>query len=546
MLGAEYRRYTAEHGIAQVLLTAALVLCAFAAAYFAVLPGMTASANAAPRSALLAETLNLGFLFVALGGFLWGGKAVSDGVMEDFNGNIWVWQQASVVSPLQFMLGKLFGAPVLSWLLVLLTGLCVSSVTLLHVGAEAAAQLILIAFLLLSIGFLFNLGSCFLLPYALKRLNKTQLGLLHSMVALLLAFILQSFGGLIVDVGLGIRQAAPVLWYGYVVPGVLYYITLSGVVAAIAGLSVYAVIRSCLLGQREVYFALIALLILGFLAGGSAAELWNQLAKTLTGSEGQAGSSFYAVMLSLYIVAALATYAALFFSTKSVVVIETFLAALTQSFAATMAAIPAWVMTGSIALLAAFFAVTNRFDAHSFTVIGLAAYLVRDAAIVLYFNFASRKGSRPDMAALGYILLLYFLVPPLLQAANQPLLASLFWVDIANPSLTAMLSACIQAATVSALAIRRYKTIAARHKAGLASPASLKFSIPILPLLVLPPRARTESPAPPADATTTVENEHKEEENFTEGYSLETVLKHMEKLDDNTLIRGEDYEERVK
>ena len=153
----------------------------------------------------------------------------------------------------------------------------------------------------------------------------------------------------------------------------------------------------------------------------------------------------------------------------------------------------------------------------------------------------TREGQPAD-----YSLLLYFLVPPLLQAANQPLLASLFWVDIASPSLTAMLSACMQPAAVGILAVRRYKIVAATHKAGLTHPASLKFSIPILPLLVLPPGARPQSPTLTVDTTTVVETENKNAENFTEGYSLEAVLKHMEKLSDNTLIRGEDYEERVK
>lgn len=495
MMGAEFRRYALEYGVLPFILIAFLVLSIFAAVYFSALPfaavwlgdsGMVSNTDAAQHSSILRDTLNLGFLFVTFGGFLWGGKMVSEAVMADFNANIWVWQQSSVVAPLHFLLGKLFGAPLLSWFLMLLTALVVGAVVLLQLDFVSALHLILIVFLLVCIGFLFNIASCFLVFASLKRLNKTQLSLIHALVALLLAFIMQSFGGLVVDVRLVSRQVMPVLWYGLSIPGVLFYSMLLAALAGMAFAAAYAVIRSCLTGQGQSLLAVLVLLACGFFFGGSAGALWNQASGAASGGQGAADSSVYAVMLSLFMLAGLTTYTALFFSVKNVIVLETFLSAVKRSFSEGLAVVPVWIIMLCIALVAALFAVVIKPNEQSFIIMGLAAYLLRDVAIILYFNFAYKKIGRPDLAALVYIVFLYLVVPQLLHAAGQPMLAALFWVDRALPSLAVMVSACIQAAAVWMLVFMRYRALVRAHHAAVMRPIAKKLNIPVLPTLVLP------------------------------------------------------------
>jgi hypothetical protein len=46
---------------------------------------------------------------------IWGGKNISDSMLEEYNSGTWDWQRMSTLSPLKMTLGKLFGSTIYNW-----------------------------------------------------------------------------------------------------------------------------------------------------------------------------------------------------------------------------------------------------------------------------------------------------------------------------------------------------------------------------------------------------------------------------------------------
>lgn len=87
---------------------------------------------------------------------------------------------------------------------------------------------------------------------------------------------------------------------------------------------------------------------------------------------------------------------------------------------------------------------------------GILLFVVRDAAIVLFFHLGPRK-SRADMVALLYLGILYLLVPGILAALDWKQAAALFfpWITV-NP-LLGMVAGGLQAAGAVCLVVRRWR-----------------------------------------------------------------------------------------
>ncbi len=70
---------------------------------------------------VLSKVSLLGYFFLTI---IWGSKLVSESIITEINDKTWDWQKMSSLTPLQLMVGKLFGSSIYTWLGSLLCLFC--------------------------------------------------------------------------------------------------------------------------------------------------------------------------------------------------------------------------------------------------------------------------------------------------------------------------------------------------------------------------------------------------------------------------------------
>lgn len=133
--------------------------------------------------------------------------------------------------------------------------------------------------------------------------------------------------------------------------------------------------------------------------------------------------------------------------------------------AALLGELPRWLIT--VVLVAAFGAAlllrqypeflyrSNLFYPRAY-VLASFLFLLRDAGLILYFNFGV-KPARADATALLYLLVLYFLVPGILSLLHLHALAAALLPWRAGAGSLTVASGAVQAAVILWLAVRRWR-----------------------------------------------------------------------------------------
>ncbi|MCC2658419.1 MAG: hypothetical protein K0Q76_3527 [Panacagrimonas sp.] len=391
-------------------------------------------------------------IFIGMTG-LWGAKLAGDSLNNELTQGTWDSQRLSGMGAWQMTVGKLGGGPVFAWyggalcLLVfaatsdwnleslrkLLTA--VSAAVALHAGALLAA----------------------LVGWRKQPRTTATPRSRGASILLLLVFAPQMF----MLIG-GRENAGEVIWYGWHI-AFSDFVLLCAVLAMFwATLGLYRVMREEL-SFRDPPNAWIAFLLFlcgftgGFFHGRVAGYAIPELSPLLA-------HLAFCVLLML-----LATYALLFGERKDWVKLRR-LADLARGgrFREAWEITPKWLASlalsgaavGILALACVATLPPMSAIAKLCTAAGFFAFLVRDGALVLGLNFV-RDQSRADAAAAVYLMVLYALLPGLLNVVGLHFVAAVFWPTLIHEQPVWLVLVLAQAAVALDFAIRRWRRLPA-------------------------------------------------------------------------------------
>jgi len=383
--------------------------------------------------------------YAAIGLFLlftgiWGAKCASGSIYEEVVGRTWDWQRLSGLDPWPMTWGKLFGATAFAWYGGLLC-LAVAAVGLHDAGAGMREWLWLLL-ALFTVLFAHALGLFLNLLYIRSRpLERARSGgSLYLFVILMM---------LMASWALGPSSEESIRWYGYSLP--LLEFTLGSVIIAWLWtlLGAYRVMRREFLHAARPWiwlgFLLFLALYIGGLTGHSPVE-WGFTAFLLWWA---------------------ATILALFVEHKDPVALRGLLSDLGQGdWDRASLRMPSWLIAlllataAAVLVLLAFAAGRLGWKgegdvAVALIVPALLCFMLRDVALFLLLGFAA-DAKRPEVSAVVYLILLYFIVPSLLGTLGLEGLSALF---IPRPDLAPPLALggpLLGLALAAALLIRQW------------------------------------------------------------------------------------------
>ena len=351
---------------------------------------------------------------------LWGAHLASSSITEEAQAQTWDWQRLSSQSPVELMIGKLFGSTVLAWyggawcLLAYL------------VFSVMAGQMPSSSWLCLSIaGAVFIQAGAMLMtlstPPDQRPVHQQKRGM-GALRLLAIIIVLQSIAGL------GSKLASSnstAQWYGFDI-SLLYFASASAIFWAawavfgcIQRLS--TLLRCPTTPTPWLIFVICCMLFFAGFSHGFADAINTSVAIT---SAGYYGISAYLIALALALVLVMQ-------EDKSPVSWRMWLTALrNKEYPLFWQRTPRWFATLAPVFIALCFAI---FAAESISPWLLAApllLLVRDAA-VLYSLYWTPVRTRPQLAFTIYLLLVYLLLPYLLSPMKP-----IFYPATENPALS--------------------------------------------------------------------------------------------------------------
>lgn len=380
--------------------------------------------------------------WVALGGFglltvIWGSGRVSASVIDEIADKTWDWQRLSTISPWTMTWGKLLGATLFAWF----GGAVCLLAFVVFAAAPQFPQPLLTVATLVGVAVLMHAATLAATLHVAAR-DLTRYRRSFGLLVLLLALWLLS-----ATVAMYRQADGDVAWFGWAIPGPAF------VLASIGVFALWAVVGA--------HRAMCVRLAVPTTPAG-----WIGFVLTLTvytaGLPAAAADGEHALALarSGLVCSAALTYVMLFTEATGPATWRRVLRRWElRQWRRLAQELPCWPLTWALAALsAAALALAGdvgRPGALSAATAGaLVALVLRDAALLMLFASSPRPG-RAEATTLVYLLVLYVILPGLLEALQLPGLAAIVLPLGKGDAAVSLGIAALQAGLAGALALRR-------------------------------------------------------------------------------------------
>ena len=353
--------------------------------------------------------------FFVLITIVWGTKQAAETIMNEIREHTWDGQRMSVLTPWQLVWGKLFGSTVYTWYGSLICLLAFA----LAVPDKTAAETGKIVLSLFLVGLLSHSVS---LLACLLSIQKERKYLKAQTTAILLLGIIVAVPLLNLVMG---RQDT-VTWYGRSYVGTDFVLCTLAAYAAWAGIGMLQLMRRELQMKNTpvAWYGFVLFLMTycgGFFQRQSArgADLFDGV---------------YAPVLTAFYVVVGLTYSMAFAERKDLLSLQRVVSLVGKGeWGRFLQRAPCWLLTlPTVVLTGIVLAGSTSIDVPGalprtacFVTAGIA-FLGRDLGILLFCNLAE-KNRRADLLAVLYLLLLYGVIPAILEALHMPGATVLFW-----------------------------------------------------------------------------------------------------------------------
>ncbi|MBF0102087.1 MAG: hypothetical protein HQK77_14385 [Desulfobacterales bacterium] len=396
---------------------------------------------------------------------IWGGKQASESVVSEVNDHTWDSVRMTPITPLEMVIGKLFGPTLFCWygglfcIIAYIISILFFSKTLLHfkfLGVMALngmmCHAVIISMTLIDIQ---------------KHASADKIG--HSTYSIL---------GILFSAWISIQGATAlkktrymVEWYGTHV-SYMDMVLLSVIFFTIwALIGLYRNMRVQLQLNNGPWIWIIFLLTLSIYLSG-----FLFIVKPNQNVSGVVLGSLY----TGFLICLLLTYVMIFCESKNSIDFRLMVQKINKKqWKALGNSLPIWLLSflmscfflliilmssilsqqGGVRLNVAYF--------HSvvplWLLLSLFCFLIRDIGIILFFNFKNRKSGKADITSFVYLLILYILIPSILFAAKWEAALYLFLPLIDTSMLLSMVGIMIQLALVYILLIDVWNKITVNH-----------------------------------------------------------------------------------
>jgi hypothetical protein len=396
-------------------------------------------------------------------GVLWGARNAAEAVIGEVREGTWDQQRLSSLGPWSMTWGKLFGAPVFIWYA------CVPALVLIVFGAAARSGFVD------AVGHAVLLVAVLVFAHAVGLLVSLQLAARDTIAAK------RSMVGLhLLGLVAGALLVAPAYnafmngWSGDSIAWFAMPFTVQAFTSATIGsLVVWAVIGCYRLMRTELQmrnapWVWIAFVVycMAYAAGIAWTDGGIRLGQIGAGRDAPLTSALFIA----YLVAMALALAMLFIEPKDPVELRRCMVSIRERrWQVLLQSIPRWLCAAPIAVLVMLVLFVND-SREAVYCASLMAFFARDAGIVVLLNLSANR-RRADAAAFLYLLVLYGLLPAIINAASD--LSVEGWLFPASDKglFAAITPALVQAAVVWVLVTQRWQRLwaAVERPAGLTA-----------------------------------------------------------------------------
>lgn len=394
-------------------------------------------------------------IFIALVG-VWGGGKVLESVVEEANDNTWDFQRLSALSPSSLAFGKLIGSPIYCWYggAMLIITYIISSLEFLPTYIVFCNMMLLILG-----GLICHAGALLsslqsLQSFINKRSKMGRFGHFVVGIALSLPFCLMPLAA-------RFNVEKLIYWYSYEFESTGFTVVFAIIILFWLLVGIYWQMRKQLQVRNTptawTSFVIFTMFFCsGFVYGN---DLWTKYNDNIAISLASLASLSIA-----FIIGVILTYIMVFFENWNCISYKRLLDCWKSGNKKKFYEIfPRWLITFFITILIGSDIILS-YSSHSqiiisFTIISVVCFVIRDIAILHYFKLSSNN-KRYSKTTIFYLLLLYVLLPNILNVLQLHGLIALFQPfpsSSQDPLIVNIISGAVQAVFVSVLAFKRWK-----------------------------------------------------------------------------------------
>ena len=377
---------------------------------------------------------------VALG-MLWGVRLAGEALIDEIDNRTWDQQRMSAITPWQMSWGKLFGSTVYVWY-----GILLLVPVFLFSGLMAGEPMLEAKLILLLSGSVLVQALALLMSLLMvRRMGRHRRSLSNIALIITLFFIITI--GPFYD-----EYFAQFNWYGLAISELVFMALSSVVFCGWVLLALYRTMGEELqLKHRPLAWFSFSLFLIFYVLGFSPVAGGGVLELNLAGA-------FFITLFLCYVM--------IFIERKEPLELRRFQVTRgQQGWVAASVHLPCWLVSVAVVLVLGvllqwidtpkmgFMETLLRVDQ---VVLLSLLFLLRDIAIVIYFNL-TKQSQRADATAMVYLLLLYLLLPMLFGAMGMTTLNNLLMPLLTTNPLTTVISGGLQLGVVGWLIYQRWQ-----------------------------------------------------------------------------------------
>jgi len=382
---------------------------------------------------------SLGFFLAIAGG--WGMRLAGDSVLEEVRARTWDIQKLSAMKPWSMTWGKLFGATLVTWY----AG-CIC-IAIFLVATDTFEQSLKIALLSILLSVLMQAGGLISALLGVRR--QPDRGFSVSMFGVIAALVLIAV--LLKDV---LVIELEILWYGIAFKMLDFFVLSAGVFAAWSLIGAYRLMCLTLQVRTTPWLWLVFTVFLALYLNGLALQDTVQAP--------------VATLLNVQFVTALVlSYLIAFWDRKDPLDIRQLLVAgVAGSARRSLQELPPWAVSLAVAAFCAVcltasdasMSLAPGINMKNLALMAVPLWLLalRDISLLHYFSY-SPATRRPELTALIYLALLYWLVPGVLKLVGLEILAHLVLPPLETHPLVSTVIVSIQVLGIGYLLTRRWQ-----------------------------------------------------------------------------------------
>ncbi|MBT5230665.1 MAG: hypothetical protein HOM11_10360, partial [Methylococcales bacterium] len=366
----------------------------------------------------------------------WGARSVSDSMMDEINQHTWDFQRMSAMGAWSMTWGKLVGSSLYPWFpaSIALCVYIVSAWQLVPAVFLVKTSIILFAIAIFSLGF-----SLLNTLFILRKTNKSSSRQTNSINLVLGIYLLAVMYPLLNNFTSRNQE-----WYGEMYSFIDFALYTSLVFTAWVIIAVYRLMRQELQYQNS---PLVWLIFIGF-----QLVYWSGFNFVYNANP----------TLAILFMSLILTWFGLYFSDNHLTTLRRFtLSVSNKQWLSAWRYTPLWCVSYVIFFASAVTFITYNTQTNAVVfAMSCLFFMLRDISIVLFFNINKRHG-KTDSSALIITLILYLLLPPILQLMNAESLLFMFIpgeiIDAPSQNWAHILPALLQALIMWILVIRSYR-----------------------------------------------------------------------------------------